>query len=105
MVGSMERSEVVALKNQGFSNREVARRTGLNREIVSKYWTTYQHKKNELLKSDVDIKQVQDDLVMIAVINNPIHTCTLPFTIRKIKNAINSIYRIICKLFFKIQSL
>lgn len=63
MVGSMKRSEVVALKNQGFSNREVARRTGLNRETVAKYWNTYQQKKDEVLKSCVDVKQVQDELV------------------------------------------
>lgn len=63
MVGSMKSSEVVALKNQGFSNREVARRTGLNRETVAKYWNTYQQKKDEVLKSCVDVKQVQDELV------------------------------------------
>jgi len=63
MVGSMERSEVVALKNQGFSNREISRRTGLNRETVSKYWSTYQQKKDEVLKSGVDVKQMQDELV------------------------------------------
>ena len=58
-----DKSQVVSLKNQGFSNREVARRTGLNRETVSKYWNVYQQKRAELTQEGTDPKQIQDELI------------------------------------------
>jgi len=62
MVWLQKKSEVVALKNQGFSNREVARRTGLNRETVSKYWSAYQQKRHELQQQGVDERLIQEVL-------------------------------------------
>ena len=64
MVGLEKKSEVIRLKNEGNSNREVARQTGLNRETVSKYWEEYKRKRNELTQkgAEVDEKQIQDEL-------------------------------------------
>jgi len=59
-----KKQEVIQLKNEGCSNREVARRTGLNRETVSKYWETYKRKCHELRQKGVyvDEKQLQEEI-------------------------------------------
>jgi transposase len=64
MVGMEEKSKVIRLKNEGNSNREVARQTGLNRETVSKYWEEYKRKRQELMKKGdyVDEKQIQEEM-------------------------------------------
>jgi len=63
MVELMEKAKVIMLKNEGFSNREVARRTGLHRETVSKYWEEYKQKLQELSSQGVDEKRIQEELV------------------------------------------
>ena len=63
MVELMEKAKVIMLKNEGFSNREVARRSGLHRETVSKYWEEYKQKLQELSSQGVDEKRVQEELV------------------------------------------
>jgi len=59
----MKKAEVISLKNQGKSNRAVARETGVNRETVSKYWEEYKRKLHELSQSGVDTKEIQEELV------------------------------------------
>lgn len=59
MAGEME---VISYKNQGKSNRETARLTGLNRETVSKYWEEYKRKLHELSKVGANVKELQDEL-------------------------------------------
>jgi transposase len=68
MVGVETKAKVITLKNEGLSNREVARRTGLNRETVSKYWEGCKRLRHELQRSAanetrVDEKQVQEELL------------------------------------------
>jgi len=63
MVGLMQKAKVIELKQENLSNREVARRTGLNRETVAKYWNEYQRKSQELTQEGADIKAVQDELL------------------------------------------
>jgi transposase len=64
MVGLEAKSEVIRLKHEGNSNREVARRTGLNRETVSKYWEEYKGKRHELTEKgvEVDEKLIQEEM-------------------------------------------
>lgn len=64
MVGLEKKSEVIRLKNEGNSNREAARQTGLNRETVSKYWEEYKRKRQELTQKgvDADEKQIQEEI-------------------------------------------
>lgn len=64
MVGLEKKSEVIRLKHEGNSNREVARRTGLNRETVSKYWEEYKRHRYELTHKgdETDEKQIQEEL-------------------------------------------
>jgi transposase len=65
MVGMETKANVIMLKNQGLSNREVARQTGINRETVSKYWEEYKRKRLELISevSGIDERQVQEELL------------------------------------------
>lgn len=59
------KAKVITLKNDGLSNREVARQTGLNRETVSKYWEEYKRRRYELMCKDagIDEKQIQEELL------------------------------------------
>ena len=68
MVDMETKAKLIMLKNDGLSNREVARRTGLNRETVSKYWEEYKRLRHELMQSvstgaAVDAKSVQENLL------------------------------------------
>ncbi len=59
----MQKAKVIALKQESLSNREVARRTGLNRETVAKYWNEYCQKSSELARGGVDSRSVQEELL------------------------------------------
>lgn len=59
----MQKAKVIALKQESLSNREVARRTGLNRETVAKYWNEYRQKSIELARGGVDSRAVQEELL------------------------------------------
>ena len=64
MVDLEQKAEVIRLKNAGESNREVARRTGLDRGTVSKYWEEYRRKRFELTSKglSIDEKQLQEEV-------------------------------------------
>ena len=51
------------LKEQGLSNREVARRTGHDRKTVSKYWDEYREQLQQLDKPGADTKAIQEGLL------------------------------------------
>lgn len=63
MVKFMEKKDIIMLKEQGLSNREVSRRTGADRETVSKYWNEYRQNLQELEKPGTDIKSIQESLL------------------------------------------
>jgi transposase len=58
----MEKKDIIMLKEQGLSNREVSRRTGSDRGTVSKYWNEYQQGLEELSKPGADVKAIQATL-------------------------------------------
>jgi transposase len=64
MVELDKKAEVIELKNAGESNREVSRRTGLNRRTVSKYWEEYKRLRQGLFAKGVaiDEKQLQEEM-------------------------------------------
>jgi transposase len=59
----MEKAKVIALKQENLSNREVSRRTGLNRETVGKYWNEYLQKSHKLTQDGVDVRAAQEELL------------------------------------------
>ena len=62
MVKFMEKKDIIMLKEQGLSTREVARRTGHDRGTVSKYWSEYQQGLQQLSKPKADVKAIQEAL-------------------------------------------
>jgi len=63
MVSIMEKKDIIMLKEQGLSNREVARRSGVDRETVSKYWNEYRRKLRELEEPGADVKAIAESLL------------------------------------------
>lgn len=62
MVEHMDKRKIIALKEEGHSNREVARQTGFDRETVSKYWNEYRRLLQELSEPGADTRAIQDSL-------------------------------------------
>jgi transposase len=58
----MEKRKIIELKEEGHSNREVARQTGFDRGTVSKYWNEYRRRLQELEKPGADKRAIQDSL-------------------------------------------
>lgn len=59
----MDKKKMIMLKEQGLSNREVARQTGHDRDTVSKYWKEYQRRLEELYNPGADTKEIQASLL------------------------------------------
>jgi transposase len=64
MVKFMGKKKIIMLKEQGLSNREVARRTGHDRGTVSKYWNEYRQQLQRLDEPGVDVKAIQEGLLV-----------------------------------------
>jgi transposase len=63
MVQTMEKKDIIMFKEQGLSNREVARRSGFDRETVSKYWNEYRLKLRQLEEPGADVKAIAESLL------------------------------------------
>jgi transposase len=59
----MEKKDIIMLKEQGLSTREVARRSGFDRETVSKYWNEYRRKLRQLEEPGADVKAISESLL------------------------------------------
>jgi DNA-directed RNA polymerase specialized sigma54-like protein len=64
MTNFMEKKSIIMLKEQGLSNREVSRQTGHDRKTVSKYWEEYRQKLQKLEEPGVDVKEIQESLLV-----------------------------------------
>jgi len=62
MVEHMDKRKIIELKEEGHSNREVARQTGFDRETVSKYWNEYRRRLQALSEVGADTRAIQDSL-------------------------------------------
>ena len=62
MVTHMDKRKLIELKEAGLSNREVSRRTGYDRDTVSKYWNEYRRRIQQLGEAGVDTRAIQDSL-------------------------------------------
>jgi len=58
----IDKHTIIKLKEQGHSNRTVARMSGLDRKTVARYWNDYVAQKTTLLETD-DIRAVQEAVV------------------------------------------
>ena len=63
MIKILNKVDIIRLKEQGESNREVSRQTGVDRRTVSKYWNKYCQKLRQLEKTGADIKELQEELL------------------------------------------
>jgi transposase len=64
MTGFMDKKDIIMLKEQGLSNREVSRRTGRARDTVSKYWNEYRRQLQRLEEPGADTKTIQESLLV-----------------------------------------
>ena len=62
MTSFMSKKDIIMLKEQGLSNREVSRLTGRDRETVSKYWNEYRLGLQRLEDPGADVKAIQEAL-------------------------------------------
>jgi transposase len=63
MVNYVDKKKIIELKEEGLSNREVARRTGHDRDTVSKYWNEYRQQMQRLNEPGADVREIQDSLL------------------------------------------
>jgi transposase len=63
MVKFVDKKNIIMLKEQGLSNREVTRRTGHDRKTVSKYWEEYRCQLRRLEEPGADVKAIQEGLL------------------------------------------
>jgi len=63
MLEFMDKKNIIMLKEQGLSNREVSRRTGHDRKTVSKYWDAYREQLKHLEEPGADVKTIQESLL------------------------------------------
>ena len=64
MVKFMDKKKIIMLKEQGLSNREVARQTGHDRDTVSKYWNEYRGQLERLDEPGADVRAIQESLLV-----------------------------------------
>ena len=63
MMQFMDKKKIIMLKEQGLSNREVARKTGADRKTVLKYWSEYRQRLGQLDDPEVDVRAIQESLL------------------------------------------
>lgn len=63
MMKFMEKKNIIMLKEQKKSNREVSRQTGIDRSVVAKYWNEYQQKLKEMEAPGADVRGIQESLL------------------------------------------
>ena len=62
MMDFMDKKDILELKQQGESNREVARQLGVDRKTVARYWDEYKLQMAELNQEGADTRAIQEEL-------------------------------------------
>ena len=62
MIKLMDKSAIIKLKEQGYSNRKIEKMLKIDRKTVARYWNEYKEnmQKLKLAKDDLEIKEIQD---------------------------------------------
>lgn len=65
MKNLMDKSAIIKLKEQGYSNRKIQTMLGINRKTVAKYWNEYKEniQKLENTTNELEIKEIQEKIV------------------------------------------
>jgi transposase len=63
MIDFMKKLDIIHLKRNGCSNREVARKLKIDRKTVARYWNRYLSEVQKLKDPDMDAKEVQEQIV------------------------------------------
>jgi transposase len=59
----MDKYTIIKLKEEGFSNREVARQTGIDRKTVAKFWKSYLEDFDRLNAKESTIEVIQERII------------------------------------------
>ena len=62
MKNIVDKLKIIGLKEDGFSNREVAKRINCDRKTVSRYWKKYLLQKEKLEQPQEDYKEIQEQM-------------------------------------------
>lgn len=65
MITLMDKSAIIKLKEQGYSNRKIQKMLKIDRKTVAKYWNEYKGnvQKLNIAKGDMEIKEIQEKIV------------------------------------------
>lgn len=89
----MDKSSIIKLKEQGYSNRKVEKMLKTNRKTIAKYWNEYQTNIEKLnnTKDDLEIKEIQEKIVAEPKYNskNRVKRKITPEFITALKNILN----------------
>lgn len=89
----MDKSSIIKLKEQGYSNRKVEKMLKINRKTIAKYWNEYQTNIEKLnnTKDDLEIKEIQEKIVAEPKYNskNRVKWKITPEFITALKNILN----------------
>lgn len=58
----MEKHSIIKLKQEGFSNRSVAKMLNIDRKTISRYWNEYNKQTEELKNSYADVLSIQEKI-------------------------------------------
>ena len=61
MIKLMDKSAIIKLKEQGYSNRKIEKMLKIDRKTVARYWNEYKEnmQKLKLAKDDLEIKEIK----------------------------------------------
>ena len=64
MIDLMDKSAIIKLKEQGYSNRQLQKMLKMNRKTIAKYWNEYQENLQKL-NSTNDSKEIINIILIV----------------------------------------
>ena len=62
VINLIDKHAIIRLKNQGYSNREVAKILKINRKTIAKYWNEYKDNVEKLYDPNLDRALIQEKI-------------------------------------------
>lgn len=65
MIDLMDKSAIIKLKEQGYSNRQLQKMLKMNRKTIAKYWNEYQENLQKLNSTNdsKEIIEIQENII------------------------------------------